>query len=301
MTKISSMTGYANLEAATEFGTLVCECRSVNSKFLDITLKLDESIRFMEPTIREMIQKNLGRGKVEVRLFFKANESSLSNSTINKEALGHLIKLQNEVLEACPKAHALSVQAILSYPGIVSNPQVSEDALKEIVASSTSALLEKLKEARKREGLALQKVLLGYTNEIESEVLNVKAALPNIIKYIEDKLEERLNEALSRTLTQNSTLTKEEVSERIRQEVTLYAIRLDVDEEMNRLLTHIAEARRLLADGSLIGKRLDFLTQEMNREANTLGSKAAAIDMTQAAMSLKVVIDKFREQIQNIE
>ena len=136
---------------------------------------------------------------------------------------------------------------------------------------------------------------------MEATVEEVRAEIPRIIAHVEGKLTERLEDALASALTEKSTLTREEVSDRIRQEVTLYAIRLDVDEEMNRLVTHLNEVRRILEKGGPVGRRLDFMAQEMNREANTLGSKAAAIEMTNASMALKVVIEQLREQIQNLE
>ena len=136
---------------------------------------------------------------------------------------------------------------------------------------------------------------------MQATVNDVRAKIPEIVSHIESKLTERLNGALTEALTEKSTLSAEEVCDRIRQEVTLYAMRLDVDEEMNRLDTHIREVRRLLAAGGAVGRKLDFLAQEMNREANTLGSKAAAIEMTNASLSLKITIDQMREQIQNLE
>ena len=144
-------------------------------------------------------------------------------------------------------------------------------------------------------------VLNGYCDRIEETVIELAPKIPEIISSIQRKLEERLEEALSKTLVNRSTLTREEVSDRIRQEVILYAIKLDVDEEMKRLLTHVKEVRRLLSAGGEVGKRLDFMMQELNREANTLGSKAAAIEMTQTSLMLKVNIEKMREQVQNLE
>ena len=155
--------------------------------------------------------------------------------------------------------------------------------------------------SREREGVALSQVILSYTDKIKEIVQQLIPEIPEIIKSIEKKLKLRLEDVLSKTLTDHSTLTKEEVNDRIRQEVTLYAIKLDVDEEINRLLTHLKEIKRLLDVGGEVGKRLDFIVQELNREANTLGSKAAAIQMTEASLSLKINIEKIREQIQNLE
>ena len=155
--------------------------------------------------------------------------------------------------------------------------------------------------AREREGAALAQVLTGYCDKMSAVVKDVRDAMPQIISQLEGRLTERLTDALADALKEKSTLTKEEVTDRIRQEVTMYAIKMDVDEEMNRLDTHLAEVKRLLAQGGAVGRKLDFMAQEMNREANTLGSKAAAIEMTQASLALKITIDQMREQIQNLE
>ena len=173
--------------------------------------------------------------------------------------------------------------------------------LKAQVLEGLNKTLEVFLEARRREGEALAVVLNGYCDRIEEAVNELAPKIPEIITSIQKKLEERLEDALSKTLVDRSTLTREEVSDRIRQEVILYAIKLDVDEEMKRLLTHVEEVRRLLNNGGEVGKRLDFMMQELNREANTLGSKAAAIEMTQTSLTLKVNIEKMREQVQNFE
>ena len=284
MLSIASMTGYFAADGMTPAGTVTVECRSVNSRFLDLTLRLDDTLRFAEPAIRERLQKRLTRGKVEVRMSLSADESALP-AQINESALKRLLELQSAVLRHSPEAAELSVSEILEMPGIA----VLDKTLDGFIA------------AREREGAALAKVINGYMDKMTSVVEEVRAAIPQILAQLQAKLAARLEDALSQTLTQQGTLTKEEITERIRQEVTLYAMRMDVDEEMNRLTTHIAEVRRLLAAGGAVGRKLDFMAQEMNREANTLGSKAAAIEMTQASLSLKITIDQMREQIQNLE
>ena len=212
-----------------------------------------------------------------------------------------LLELQSAVLRHSPEAAELSVSEILEMPGIAHTPQTDKDELLQAVLAVLDKTLDGFIAAREREGAALAKVINGYMDKMTSVVEEVRAAIPQILAQLQAKLAARLEDALSQTLTQQGTLTKEEITERIRQEVTLYAMRMDVDEEMNRLTTHIAEVRRLLAAGGAVGRKLDFMAQEMNREANTLGSKAAAIEMTQASLSLKITIDQMREQIQNLE
>lgn len=300
MLSIASMTGYFAADGMTPAGTVTVECRSVNSRFLDLTLRLDDTLRFAEPAIRERLQKRLTRGKVEVRMSLSADESALP-AQINESALKRLLELQSAVLRHSPEAAELSVSEILEMPGIAHTAQTDKDELLQAVLAVLDKTLDGFIAAREREGAALAKVINGYMDKMTSVVEEVRAAIPQILAQLQAKLAARLEDALSQTLTQQGALTKEEITERIRQEVTLYAMRMDVDEEMNRLTTHIAEVRRLLAAGGAVGRKLDFMAQEMNREANTLGSKAAAIEMTQASLSLKITIDQMREQIQNLE
>lgn len=300
MPSIASMTGYFAADGMTPAGTVTVECRSVNSRFLDLTLRLDDTLRFAEPAIRERLQKRLTRGKVEVRMSLSADESALP-AQINESALKRLLELQSAVLRHSPEAAELSVSEILEMPGIAHTAQTDKDELLQAVLAVLDKTLDGFIAAREREGAALAKVINSYMDKMTSVVEEVRAAIPQILAQLQAKLAARLEDALSQTLTQQGTLTKEEITERIRQEVTLYAMRMDVDEEMNRLTTHIAEVRRLLATGGAVGRKLDFMAQEMNREANTLGSKAAAIEMTQASLSLKITIDQMREQIQNLE
>ena len=300
MPQVASMTGYAAADGKTPAGTVTVECRSVNSRFLDLTLRLDDALRFAEPAIREHIQQRVVRGKLEVRMSLRADESALP-ATVSTEALERIAALQNAVLSRIPSARELSVAEILEMPGVTHSASADRDALLAAVLSVLDEALEQFVAARRREGEALARVLLGYCDGMSSVVKEVRGAIPQIVAQLEGRLTARLEDALTSALADRSGLTREEVSDRIRQEVTLYAIKMDVDEEMNRLETHLAEVRRLLSAGGAVGRKLDFMAQEMNREANTLGSKAAAIEMTRASLALKVTIDQMREQIQNLE
>lgn len=297
---ISSMTGFASVEASTLLGELSIECRSVNSKFLDLTLRLDEAVRFLEGDIRALVQNHVSRGKLELRISLARRGESIP-ACINEEALARLAALEASVRRLAPEARPLSVAEILEMPGIGAAPSVDREAFKGEVLGAALDALVRLKEARTREGEALARVILDYCGRMEAVVETVRSEIPKILENLTAKLTERLDDALARALTEKSALSTEEVQDRIRQEVTLYAVKLDVDEEMNRLATHLAEVRRLLAAGGPVGRKLDFMAQEMNREANTLGSKAAAIEMTNASLALKVTIDQMREQIQNLE
>ena len=297
---VASMTGYAVASGATPLGTVTLECRSVNSRFLDLTLRLNEDLRFADPLIRETLQKRIARGKVEIRGYITPDENA-APARINSAVLNRLIEMQNTILETLPEAHKLTVSNLLAMPGVMVTDRPDQDAVTQAVATVLNHLLDAFTASRAREGDALANVLLNNCQQIEEVVTDIKGRMPDILAHIENKLRERLESALSSALTEKSTLTREEVRDRIRQEVTLYALRMDVEEEINRLFTHVAEVRRILKKGGAVGRRLDFVVQEMNREANTLGSKAAAIEMTNASLALKVIIEQMREQIQNLE
>lgn len=298
MSNISSMTGYANAKVQTDMGLLSIDIRSVNSRFLDLSFRASEEIRFLEPKFREIISGKIARGKMECRL--NLVDSGLSADTaLNEEALNKLMALQTQVLKTDPSATALRVADILNYPGIVAAP-VPEVFAKQVLTGFEQCL-EVFNESRQREGAALAQVLLKYCTQIEDLVNTLRPKIPEILQAQKDKLTERLEEALGTTLADGAQITKEEVNERIRQEITLYGIKLDVNEEMERLCTHVKEVRRTLDRGGPVGRKLDFLMQELNREANTLGSKAVSISMTDTSVNLKLVIESMREQIQNLE
>ena len=293
------MTGFAHYQIQTLLGLLAIDVKSVNSRYQEISIRLPEELRFMEGEIRAVLSKSVARGKIECRMQWVGE--AVIEQTLNQEAMKNLYSLQAEVMSAHPDVKPLTVSQVLTFPGILEPKSVDFEQLKSQVLLGLEETLTIFLQARKREGEALSFVLNSYCDRIVDTVKELEPKIPELIENIQKKLEERLKEALSKTLVEHSTLTREEVNDRIRQEVILYAIKLDVDEEMNRLLTHVKEVRRLLAEGEEVGKKLDFLMQELNREANTLGSKAAAIEMTQTSLALKVNIEKMREQIQNLE
>ena len=300
MSNISSMTGYANAKVQTDMGLLSIDIRSVNSRFLDLSFRASEEIRFLEPKFREIISGKIARGKMECRL--NLVDSGLSADTaLNEEALNKLMALQTQVLKTDPSATALRVADILNYPGIVAAPVPDPEVFAKQVLTGFEQCLEVFNESRQREGAALAQVLRKYCTQIEDLVNTLRPKIPEILQAQKDKLTERLEEALGTTLADGAQITKEEVNERIRQEITLYGIKLDVNEEMERLCTHVKEVRRTLDRGGPVGRKLDFLMQELNREANTLGSKAVSISMTDTSVNLKLVIESMREQIQNLE
>jgi len=300
MSHVYSMTGYATAHCETALGLASLELRSVNARFLDLTLRITDKLRAVEPDVRELLQTNIGRGKIECHLGLKENLAS-NVLAVDPKALDTLKTLQEQIQAKLGQVDPLSVIDIINYPGATTQADLDEAQLKEDILGLAKTALVAFNASREREGRALSQVLLGYCDQIEQTVLTLRPRLPEILAALQGKLAERLNTALSDTLSGTGAITREEVSERIRQEVTLYALKMDVDEEMNRLLTHVTEARRVLAGGGPVGRRLDFLMQEMNREANTLGSKAVAIEMTNVSLELKLAIEQMREQIQNLE
>lgn len=299
MSQVYSMTGYAAAQAPSPLGIISLEVRSVNSRFLDLTLRTADELKCTETALRSILTQSVGRGKVEIRTGVKAELNETSGS-INPAALSLIQKLQAKVLSALPDARPMSAAEILAYPGVVRTAEANPEELTKIVSGLLTTALEAFKKSAEREGAALAEVLKGYCDKIDAIADAVQVRMPDIVAAAQAKLTQRLEDALSKALTAHSQLTSEEVSDRIRTEATLYAMKIDVDEEVNRLKTHTKEVRRVLTAGGPVGKRLDFLMQEMNREANTLGSKAAAIEMTDASLNLKLLIEQMREQIQNL-
>ncbi len=295
-----SMTGFAGASFATPIGQAVLEIRSVNSRFLDLSLKIADDLRAYEPLIRERISGRLARGKVECRL--SVQRAAFAESTrLNPTTLAALQRLGAEVQQALPQAAALTVAEVLAWPGALEAPQLDAEALRASVLAALDEVLDRLHESRAREGAATADGLRSRCDAIGAIVDQLRARLPELRTAVERKLTERLNQALGAPLASAAALTRDEVAERIRQEVTLYGLRADVDEELSRLATHVVEVRRVVDSGGAVGRRLDFLMQELNREANTLGSKATAVDLAQSAIELKLLIEQMREQVQNLE
>lgn len=296
---VNSMTGFAHEQIQTVLGVLSIDLKSVNSRYQEIAIRLPEELRFLEGEIRSVLSQSVARGKIECRMQWVAD--LVHEQTLNKEAVKNLFSLQYEITQQHPEIKPLTVSQILSFPGILEPKSVDIDALKQEVMNGLQKAIQTFLLARSREGVSLAKVILSYCDRIEETVNQLVPKIPNIIENIQKKLQERLSEALIKTLSEHASLTKEEINDRIRQEVILYAIKLDVDEEINRLLIHVNEIRRLLEDGGEVGKKIDFIVQELNREANTLGSKSIVVEMTQVSLALKVAIEKIREQVQNFE
>jgi len=300
MAAIASMTGFAAASAATPRGTLSVELKSVNARFLELGMRLPEELRALEASAREQLGARLTRGKVELRVTV-TRESAAPEARLSRPALARLAAIADEAGSAIPGAAALGLADILRWPGVIESAEDEPEQLREPFTQALDQAVQLLGQARLREGAALVAALLERCDGIDRILADLRTQVPAILAMLTRKLQERLTQALVPALSGSNHLSREELNDRIRQEVTLYGMRADVDEELQRLATHVAEVRRVLGGGGAVGRRLDFLMQELNREANTLGSKASAIEMTNAAVELKLLIEQMREQIQNLE
>ncbi len=302
---IYSMTGYAVTTRETTAGTVTLEMKSVNSRFLDLQFRVNDDLRAVEPMLREAIMGRLVRGKVECRLSFGRKVASGNSQAINTSLVAQLASLQDQLRAQFPDAAPLSINELLRWPGVMEEAEISQETLQADILSTLQQTLDAFVESRAREGSALQAVILARVDAMEAIVARITPLVPQLVEQFQQKAIERMTEALGLALqTQNGAApvaTREESLERIRQEVTLYGIRIDIAEELARLSAHLAETRHILKKGGQVGKRLDFMMQELNREANTVGSKAAVKELADASMELKLLIDQMREQVQNLE
>ena len=291
---ILSMTGYATAGAEFDSGSLTLELRAVNHRYLDIQLRMADELRGFEGVLREAITAQLQRGKVECRINYAAR-SAQSGATLNRDLLQQLAAWNKDVQAALPDALGLSVADVLRWNGVMETPTASADELRATLLDLLQTVLQEFSASRAREGEKLKDFLLQRVDKIEALRNAVMPHVPAAIAAYEQKLITCLRDAVQNALIQDTW------DERVRQEITLFASKIDVDEELSRLASHLAEMRRILSHGGAVGKRLDFLMQELNREANTLGSKSVDAEVSRSAMEMKILIEQMREQIQNLE
>ncbi len=286
---ISSMTAFAHRRSEHPWGTAIWELRSVNHRYLELSFKLPEGWRQLEPELRDRLRNALQRGKVEcsLRLSLQDQNQQLQlNKTLAQQLLDTAHQLRTDIAHAAP----IDVLDIMSWPGVMQSGELDGDTItKDLLAAFVDALDDQ-RANRQREGDELALLIEQRLSSISEIVTDLRARMPEIVSGQRDKLRSRLAE-----------LQAELDAERLEQEMALIAQKADVDEELDRLDTHVKEVRRVLKKGGAVGRRLDFLMQELNREANTLSSKAVVAESTQAAVELKVLIEQMREQIQNIE
>lgn len=288
---IKSMTGFAHVSG--EFGNkrIDLEIRSVNHRFLDVQFKMPEDLRYLESTMREIIAQHVTRGKLECRIQINNLVDNSGNLHINHELVNELAVLNSQWRKQHEDLGKLTVAEILNFPNVIISVEKDHEALATGVQTLLSNALLDFVETRKREGLKLQAHLLERLELMDDIITALESLFPGLLKTHMQRVRTRLAEAVASI-----------DEDRLKQEFALFMQKADVDEEFSRLRTHIAEVRRIITEhkGS-VGKRLDFLMQELNREANTLGSKSIASECTQVSVELKVLIEQMREQVQNIE
>jgi len=282
------MTGYAAASAGSPRGTLSLELRSVNSRFLDVQFRINEELRAYEPMLREAISARVTRGKVDCRLSFGQEPANLSNH-LNPRALERLKALAEEARKAFPRAEPLRIADVLRWPGMVAE-EADEEGLRAASVELCRRALDELVASRTREGAKLAAAIRERVRTMRAQVERVAPLVPQAAAAYQDKITQRLREAIGSA-----------DEERIRTEVALFAARTDVAEEIERLRAHLDEVAAVLDKGGAVGKRLDFLAQELNREANTLAAKAASAAISDLALELKLGIEQVREQVQNLE
>ncbi|MGH8748855.1 MAG: YicC/YloC family endoribonuclease [Burkholderiales bacterium] len=287
---IQSMTGYAVAATETPRGTLSLELRSVNSRFLDLQFRVADELRALETALREIITARLARGKVDCRLYFAAGAARPGRQLLNPAALEELARLAAQTAQALPGIGALRVADVLRWPGVLSESALDEEQTRAAVERLGSQALDELLAARAREGARLAAIVGERVAEMRRRLSEVAPLVPAALTAYQEKLAQRLRDAIGSA-----------DDERIRAELAVFSMKTDVDEELTRLATHFDEVERTLATGGTVGKRLDFLAQELNREANTLASKAATQKISECALELKLLIEQVREQVQNIE
>lgn len=287
---IYSMTAFARQSLPSANGLLTWEIRSVNHRYSEVSLRLPEEFRALEPKVREMIGTEISRGKLDVNLRYQPNQGSTDKLLINHELVMELKRAAAAIENDLTGARALSVADILRWPGVLITSECDHSEMHPVILELLEKSLHELKDTRAREGEKLKILLLQRCQGVREQIDIVSQAIPEIVPTLRQRVADKLKEL---------QISGEEG--RLEQEIALLANRADIHEEVDRLKAHVAEIERVLAQDKPVGRRLDFLMQELNREANTLGAKAINTAVSQSGVELKVLIEQMREQIQNIE
>ncbi|MDH3759683.1 MAG: YicC family protein [Gammaproteobacteria bacterium] len=288
------MTAFARVQESNEAGSITWELRSVNHRYLEPGIKLPDDFRQLEPEVRKLLAKYLTRGKVDLGLRYKLEQTQQGGINLNQELVRNLREVEQQVLNIVHEGSKLSVADILGWPGVITDVERDFSALNKLAVSSLENALQQLQQGRETEGKALDEMIRSRCAKIAEIVTELRSHRPAMMTALREKWETNLDEKLKQwreTANEN----------RLEQELVMLAQKLDVAEELDRLDTHVAEVLNVLDRDEAVGRRLDFLMQELNREANTLGSKSQDSLTTQHAVDLKVLIEQMREQVQNIE
>jgi uncharacterized protein (TIGR00255 family) len=284
------MTGFAREAAETPFGTLTCELRAVNHRYLDLQFRLPEELRTKEIHLKAKVGEQMKRGKVECSLHLRRGSGDHPELTLNADLVREIAAKVDELSNLLPATSALDPVDVLRWPGVVAEPEIDTEPLYAEAARIIDIALESMSTMRASEGERIEEMLQTRLDDILSIASRVRERMPDVLDAVRAKQQERIDK-----------LDVDADPARLETELALIAQKLDVDEELDRLESHVSEVRTALASDEPVGRRLDFLMQELNREANTLGSKSADTDTTRAAVDLKVLIEQMREQIQNVE
>jgi uncharacterized protein (TIGR00255 family) len=287
---IFSMTAFSRVAKPTEFGNVQWEIRSVNQRFLDIHFRLHESMRHLEVPLREKLRARLQRGKIEVALYFHPQKTDKNHFAINHDLVDGLIQAHQQLAEKLGTDNQLSPMQLLQWQGVLEQPEADTEARDALILSYFDEAIDTLIAARGREGDSMKALLVERIEQIAEKVALVREQMPDILAWQKQRLLDRFEDLQAKV-----------DQERIEQEMVFLAQKTDVAEELDRLDTHVTEITRILNKGGTVGRRLDFLIQELNREANTLSAKSISKITTTAAVDIKVLIEQMREQVQNIE
>ena len=287
---IYSMTAFSRIDSNLQWGSLTWELRSVNHRYLEPSFKLPENLRQLETALRDMLRKNVARGKIDCSLKLNVGSTEKPSVEVNIAQAQAVIAASNVIKQLDSNIGATNVLDLLRWPGVINESSVSRDVLLSDALTSFDLALAELIESRGREGAELTQFILSRLDQTDNLISKVKQLVPDILTLQRQQLAAKVSE-----------LVAELDKSRLEQELVLMVQKADIDEEMDRLGAHLNEVRRVVNKGGACGRRLDFLMQELNREANTLSSKSISQSTTQAAVEMKVLIEQMREQVQNIE
>lgn len=292
---IQSMTAFARSQGQGKWGSAVCELRSINHRYLELIVRLPENLHELEAPMRECIRDYIKRGKIECHLRYQPGDISGQEITINAHLAEQLCRANETIAKllnrtALTNVAPINPMDILHWPGILQIAEVDLEIIEDEVIKLLENSLKDLVAAREREGDELKQLFLQRLDSMKAEIAKVRQHMPEILQVQRERLLARFTDAKI-----------EFDSGRFEQEILIFSQKIDVSEELERIDTHISEVRRILKHGGVVGRRLDFLMQELNREANTLGAKSADVDTTRASVELKVLIEQIREQVQNVE
>jgi len=291
---LKSMTAFSREQQSNSSGDIIWEIKSVNHRYLESGFKLPDDFKILEPDIRQQLGQYLKRGKLDISLRYKLNKKTQTSIQLNADLVKNLRKVEQQVLTIVHEGHSLSVADILRWPGVVDEMDKDFKPLQELALNSLNAALQQLVDNREREGKALYEMIATRCQQVTEIVKQLQQRRPQVVEGMRKKWSAQLDDKLA-------NWTESADSGRLEQELVMLAQKLDVEEELDRLIAHVAEVEQVLDRDEAVGRRLDFLMQELNREANTLSSKSQDTETTRLAVDLKVLIEQMREQVQNIE